>query len=197
MKFLRAYIEDKIEINDEEWERVASLFSKKVYDKGAEIFTAGEIHENIYYVSEGIFRMYMIDTEGKDITWGLNYHQDGEVLDPFSADYISYLTQRESDIFCEALCDSVVYTVEFSELDRLYESDLKWMKLGKIISDSQIVTLIERTKMMSRLTAKEKYLLMQKIAPIYEELLPDYQFASVLGIAPQSLSRIKKEMKSV
>jgi hypothetical protein len=69
------------------------------------------------------------------------------------------------------------------------------MKLGKIISDSQIVTLIERTKMMSRLTAKEKYLLMQNVAPMYERVLPDYQFATVLGITPQSLSRIKREMK--
>ena len=195
MKFLRAYIEEKIEINDDEWERVASLFTKKVYAKGTEIFSAGEIHENIYYVSEGIFRMYMIDTEGKDIIWGLNYHQQDEVLDPFSADYVSYLTQRESDIFCEALCDCVVYVVKFEDLDRLYESGLKWMKLGKIISDSQIVTLIERTKMMSRLTSKEKYLLMQNVAPMYERVLPDYQFATVLGITPQSLSRIKREMK--
>jgi CRP-like cAMP-binding protein len=192
MKFLRAYIEEKIEINDDEWERVVSLFTKKVYAKGTEIFSAGEIHENIYYVSEGIFRMYMIDTEGKDITWGLNYHQKDEVLDPFSADYVSYLTQSESDIFCEALCDCVVYTVKFNELDRLYESGLKWMKLGKIISDSQIVTLIERTKMMSRLTAKEKYLLMKNVAPMYERILPDYQYATVLCITPQSLSRIKR-----
>jgi len=36
---------------------------------------------------------------------------------------------------------------------------------------------------------------MKKIAPVYEEVLPDYQFATVLGIAPQSLSRIKKEFK--
>ena len=197
MEFLRAYIEDKIEINDEEWERVASLFRKKVYAKGTEIFRAGEIHKHIYYVSEGIFRMYMIDTEGKDITWALNYHQENEVMDPFAADYVSFLTQQESDIFCEALCDSVVYIVKFKDLDRLYESGLKWMKLGKIISDSQIVTLIERTKMMSRLTAKEKYLLMQNVAPMYEKVLPNYQFATVLGITPQSLSRIKREMKEI
>ena len=195
MEFLRQYIEDKIEIDDEEWERVASLFSKKVYVKGEEIFSAGEVHENIYYVSEGILRMYMIDTEGKDITWALNYHKDGQVLDPFSADYVSYLSQRESDIFCEALCDSVVYISTFNALDRLYESGLKWMRLGKNISDTQIVTLVERTKMMHRLTAKEKYLLMQNVAPMYEKVLPDYQFATVLGITPQSLSRIKKEMK--
>lgn len=32
---------------------------------------------------------------------------------------------------------------------------------------------------------------MKKIAPIYEEMLPDYQYATVLGITAQSLNRIK------
>ena len=195
MKFLKQYIKDKIEINDEEWEKIASLFTKKTYAKGEEIFSAGEIHKKVYYVSEGILRMYMIDTEGKDITWSLNYHKDNQVLDPFSGDFVSYLSKKESDLFCETLCDTVLYISDFKALDTLYESSLKWMKLGKIISDTQIVTLVERTKMMHRLTAKEKYLLMQKVAPIYEKVLPDYQFATVLGITPQSLSRIKKDMK--
>jgi len=56
----------------------------------------------------------------------------------------------------------------------------------------QLVTIYQRMKMMNRLTAKEKYELMKEIAPIYEEVLPDYQFTTVLGIAPQSLSRIKR-----
>jgi len=196
MKFLRKYIEDKIEINNEEWKRVSSLFTKKVYLKGEELFSAGKVHKKVYYVSEGILRMYMIDTQGKDITWGLNYHKDGKALDHFSGDYVSYLGKKESDLFCEALCDTVVYIVDFETLNTLYESDLKWMRLGKIITDIQIVTLAERTKMMHRLIAKEKYLLMQNIAPIYEKILPDYQFATVLGITPQSLSRIKKQMKT-
>ena len=67
---------------------------------------------------------------------------------------------------------------------------------SQIISDSQLITLIERTKMMSRLTAKEKYLLIQNVAPVFERVLPDYQYATVLGITPQSLSRIKREMKA-
>jgi len=89
----------------------------------------------------------------------------------------------------------VVYRADFSELNRLFESSFKWMKLGKGIFEEQVVLLMERKKMMKNLTAKERYLVMQKVAPIYEELLPDYQFASVLGIAPQSLSRIKREMR--
>ena len=195
MKFLKQYIEEKIDIDDVEWEQVASLFTKKTYMQGEEVYTAGEVNNHLYYVAKGVLRMYMIDTEGKEITWALNYHKDGVVFDPFSGDYASYLTQKESDFFCEAMSDSVVYITDFSKLDMLYESALKWMKLGKIISDTHLVVVLERIKMMKSLTAKEKYILIKNVAPVYEQELADYQFASVLGIAPQSLSRIKREMK--
>ena len=65
------------------------------------------------------------------------------------------------------------------------------MSLAKKISDYQLVTVIQRVQMMKRLSAKEKYQLIKEIAPIYEKVLPDYQFATMLGITPQSLSRIK------
>ena len=191
MKFLRQYIEAMIEIDDNEWNKVTSLFTKKEYAKGEEIFSAGEVCQNIYYLSSGVLRMYSISTEGKDLTWSVNYHKNDYQLDPFSGDYVSYLTQNESTFFIQTLADCTVYVASFSELDKLYESDIKWMILAKKISDNQLVTLVQRIEMMKRLTAKEKYFLMKKIAPIYEEVLPDYQFATVLGITPQSLSRIK------
>ena len=191
MDYLRAYIEDKIDIDEDDWQKITSLFVRKEYVKGEEIFSAGEICQKVYYVSSGVTRMYMIDTEGKDLTFAVNYNKNSYRLDPFAGDYISYLTKTESDLFCEALCDCVIYEADFSKLDKLYASELKWMTLAKAITDNQLVTIYQRMKMMNRLTAKEKYERMKEIAPIYEEVLPDYQFATVLGIAPQSLSRIK------
>jgi CRP-like cAMP-binding protein len=191
MDYLKAYIEDKIDINEDDWAKVVALFTKKEYIQGEEIFRAGEVCQKLYYISSGVGRMYSINTEGKDLTWALNYNKEGYQLDPFSGDYVSYLTQTESAIFCEALSECTVYEADFAALDTLYESDLKWMTLAKKISDTQLVTIVQRMQMMNRLTAKEKYELMKVIAPIYEEVLPDYQFATVLGIAPQSLSRIK------
>jgi len=191
MKFLRQYIEAMIEIDDNDWQKVTTLFTKKEYAKGQELFSAGEVCQNIYYLSSGVLRMYSISTEGKDLTWAVNYHKDDYSLDPFSGDYVSYLSQNESSFFIEALSDCTVYVADFLQLDALYESEMKWMTLAKRISDNQLITLVQRMEMMKRLTAKEKYLLMKQIAPIYEEVLPDYQYATVLGITPQSLSRIK------
>ena len=44
---------------------------------------------------------------------------------------------------------------------------------------------------------EKKYILIKNDASVYEQELADYQLATVLGIAPQSLSRIKREMKDV
>ena len=192
MRYLRDYIEAQISINEEEWQTISQFFTKKSYKKGDELFSAGDICQNLFYLSSGVLRMYSISTEGKDLTWAVNYNKQAYQLDPFSGDYISYLTQNESNFFIEALEDSTVYKANFSELDLFYQSDIKWMTLAKKISDLQLVTLVQRVEMMKRLTAKEKYELMKEVAPIYEEVLPDYQYATVLGITPQSLSRIKK-----
>ena len=195
MKFLRQFIEDKIEIDDEEWKIASLLFTKKVYTQGEEIFSAGEVHDKLYYVSDGMIRMYSIDEKGKETTFGICYHQDEQVINPFSGDYISFLTQKESAFFGEVLCDTIVYIADFNALEKFYETGFKWMKLGKSISDEQLISVVENVRMMRNLSAKEKYLLLKELAPMYEEILPDYQFASVLGIAPQSLSRMKREMR--
>jgi len=194
MKFLRQYIESIADISDNEWELVTTLFTKKVYAKGEEVFSAGEVCEKLCYVSSGVLRVYSISTEGKDLTWMLNYNKDGKNLDPFSGDMVSYLTQKESNFFAEALEDTIVYETSFAQLDKLYASSLKWMTLSRDILNLQLITIAERSQMLQRLTAKEKYLLMKEIAPIYEELLPDYQYATVLGVTPQSLSRIKRDL---
>ncbi|MCB4780984.1 MAG: Crp/Fnr family transcriptional regulator [Sulfurovum sp.] len=191
MQFLRQYIESMIEIDDDEWQMVQALFTKKEYKKGEELFCAGEICQELLYVSSGALRVYSITTEGKELTWMVSYQKDGYQLDPFSGDYVSFLTQEESTFFIEALEDSTIYRANWLELNKIYESDIKWMSLAKKISDAQLITIAQRSRMMNRLTAKEKYQLMKKIAPIYEEMLPDYQYATVLGITPQSLSRIK------
>ena len=194
MNFLRAYIEEKITIDDNDWQKVEALFTKVEYNKGQEICSAGEVCQNLYYISNGSARSYSIDLEGKDSTWAVHYRKNDYTLDPFAGDYISYLTQSESQFFCEALEDSTVYVADFSALDRLYESELKWMTLARKIADMQLITIVQRMQMLNPLDATAKYKLLKEIAPVYEEVLSNAQFASVLGIAPQSLSRVKREL---
>ncbi|RUM65750.1 MAG: hypothetical protein DSZ05_05495 [Sulfurospirillum sp.] len=90
--------------------------------------------------------------------------------------------------------DCIIYEAKLSQIDALYASDIKWMSLGKKISDEYIVKIGQNAQMLRQLTAKEKYILMKEIEPLYEEVLADYQYATLLGITAQSLSRIKRDL---
>ena len=195
MTYLRTYVEDKITINDKQWEEFFSLFRKKIYKKGEDLLTAGEMNSKFFYISSGIVRTYSINTLGNDTTWSLHVNYDKNLITPFAGDFSNHHLGEASDIFAEALCECVVYEADFIELNKLFESSFLWMKLGKKTFEDQVALITKSVKMFKNLTAKERYLLLKEIAPIYEEILPNYQFATVIGIAPQSLSRIKQALK--
>ena len=196
MNYLRTYVEDKITIDDKQWKEFSSLFCKKIYKEGEDLLIAGKMNSKFFYISAGMVRTYSISTLGSDTTWALHLNKDKDILNPFAGDFSSHHLGEVSDLFSEALCACVVYEADFFELNRLFESSFLWMKLGKKIFEDQVSLMTKSIKILKNLTAKERYILYKEIAPIYEEVLPDYQFATVLGIAPQSLSRIKKELKT-
>jgi len=194
MNYLRTYVEDKITINDEQWEAFFSLFRKKIYKEGEHLLIAGEMNSKFFYISSGMVRAYSINSSGEDTTWALHLNTDKYLVNPFAGDFSNYHLGQVSDIFDEALCDCIVYEADFFALNKLFESSLLWMKLGKKIFEEQVALITRSFKMLKNLTAKESYLLLREMAPSYEEILTNYQFANVIGIAPQSLSRIKKEL---
>jgi CRP-like cAMP-binding protein len=190
MKKLRAYSEPMIQLNDEEWRESTKFYTLHTFQKGESIRTAGEVCNQAYYLSKGAVRSYMITDEGKEKTLMVHVNKKDAFLDPFFGDFISYITQTEGEFFCEALEPCEVYITDYKNIENLYNSDIRWMRVGKLLAEEQLVKLVERKK-WSTLDATKRYEYIQKNKPLYEELLPDYQLASLLNITPQSLSRIK------
>ncbi|WP_428737343.1 Crp/Fnr family transcriptional regulator [Sulfurimonas sp.] len=192
MKFFKQYVESFLELSDEEWQYISSLYAPKYFKKGEIIFFAGNVCTKSYYLSDGQVRSYGIDSQGKEFTWSVHINDKNNKFSPFLGDLLSLLTQQESDIFFEALNDCTVYIAEYSKIEELYTSDIKWMQLAKEVAESHFVYFTQYNRMLKRLDAKERYLAIKSSFPIFEEILPDYQLASLLDITPQSLSRIKK-----
>jgi len=195
MNFFRTYASSFIDISDQEWDMISSFYTLKQYKKGEHIVNAGKVCDKSYYLSSGVARSYGIDSKGKEFTWMLHINIKEETSHPFLGDYISHITQEESDIFCDAVTDCKIYIADYTKIESLYKSDFKWMTLGKKVAESNLVAMVNYRKMIRRLDAKERYKAIQSFAPLYENFLTDYQFASLLNITPQSFSRIKKEIK--
>lgn len=194
MNYFRQYIESFLKISDNEWEYINTLYTEKHFKKGEVVFCAGDVCINSYYLSSGRVRSYGIDSKGKEFTWSVHVNESKNKINPFLGDLVSILTGQESDISFEALSDCIVYVANYSKIEELYMRDIKWMKLAKEVAESHFIHFTQYNRMLKRLDAKERYLTIKSFMPIYEEILPDYQLASLLDITPQSLSRIKKDL---
>lgn len=154
--------------------------------KRGELLTrAGEVAEQVGFVVKGLFRKLHVTPRGKAVVRG--FGGPGAIVGA----YVSLLTGTPSYLSVEALCDSELFTLPWSELDALYARHTCFQTIGRRLAE---VTLLEREARahdLLTLTASERY---ARFLETHQALLPelrDYDIASYLGITPVSLSRLR------
>ena len=192
MNNLKEHIKKIININEEEWNEIVKIFTLKEFKKGENIYNLGDKANLFYYLSSGIARTYYINEKYKEITTSVHKNIKNSLLDSFLNDYISYVKGETSKIYCEAIEDCNVYIASYDDLEKLYETNIKYMKFAKFSSDQAIIKMAD-VSIFNNMSATDKYNYLKQHKAFYEEILPDYHLATVLGITPQSLSRLKKD----
>ena len=192
MNNLKEYTKKFIDINEEEWDKILKLFRVKAFKKGENIYKIGDSTNLFYYLSSGTARSYYINESYKEITLFVYKNFKNSLVDSFLNDYIRYLKNEDSKLSCEAITDCKVYIASYEDLEKLYETNIKYMKLAKLSSDQALIKVADLS-IYHNMSASEKYNYLKENKAFYEEVLHDYQLATVLGITPQSLSRLKKD----
>lgn len=158
--------------------------------KAGELFPKiGNEDHQVAYVVEGVFRVYSIDPQGKENTIRL----------PAEGDFTMYLEEYKLfsphlDYRWEAVTDAMMLTWDRADLDYLVKKIPNWYFLTLKILQTMVLRLaIERGEMFND-DATTRY---KKFAERYPHVIsrvPLRLVASYLGIAPQSLSRIRHQM---
>ncbi len=188
MDELKKFLIDLIQLTESEWDILSCKLIRKEYNANTTIIHEGRIVDSIYFIENGLLRTYYL-LNGKEIN--TYFACDGQ----FITSYSSFISQTPSLEYLETIENSVVYSISFSTMADLYMLDSKFEKLGRLIAEKNYLCVIERTRKMQTLTAKQKYLDFTKS---YDKKIvqrvPQHQIASYLGIAPESLSRVRKQI---
>lgn len=153
------------------------------------IVREGRKNTNFYFIKEGIWRAYYIK-DGIDTTiW---FATEGEVA--FSI--WGYANNASSHITIEAMCNSIVYYISGEELDKLYASSIGLANFGRRLMERQLLDIENWLISAGSPKAKERYLTLIKETPELVQYVPQKYIASYLWITPQSLSRIRADLKS-
>jgi CRP/FNR family transcriptional regulator, anaerobic regulatory protein len=193
----KEFIQKHIKFNMVEWKILESKLSVKHFKKSQTIFYQGDICSEICFINSGLVRAYVLDEDGKDFTWGIFFNDDNSIVtNLFVVDYESFLHQKPTEMYIEALEDTELITVSYKDVQFLYNNFKKWERFGRLMTEAAYSYLHKQTIQRQTKSANERFELFMQDTPFLLDKVPQYHIASFLGITPQHLSRLKKEYKN-
>jgi len=112
----------------------------------------------------------------------------------FFGDYMSFLTQTQTNIFTKAIETTEVFSISYTQLNKLYESSSIGVNIGRIASEALYIEKQTQQIDLLTLTAEERYLKLLERQPEIIQRTPQKIIASYLGVTPESFSRIRKKL---
>ncbi len=112
----------------------------------------------------------------------------------FITDYESFISQAPSKLHIQAIEKGEIVLLDYKGLMTLYESSFYWNKFGRLISEQIFLNSKRRTEGLLFNSPKERYLSLISNQPDFFQKYSLKHIASYLGITPQSLSRIRKQL---
>lgn len=178
-----------------EMQTLQDYLATRKFRAGEKILTSGSICKNITYLVSGSARTYFINHEGQEYTWNFHFNDSDSRFDNyFLLDYNSFLTQIPTHFTIEAIDDAEVIMLSFENLQHLQTTSVKYANLNSRMSEMAYQNVHKRAFSLLTLSARERYLQLLREEPYLLNKFKHYLIASYMGIAPQSLSRLKSEV---
>jgi len=187
---LQKHIKRKVTLTDEEFITCTKFFNQKTIRKHQFLLNEGDVCKHIVFVNSGCLREYKIDNKGAE------HIIQFAIADWWVSDLNSFLSGLPATYNIDALQDSEVLLLEKSSREELLSTCPKMERFFRMLLESNYVATHQRVAGSLSESAEERYLTFIKTYPKLIEQVPQNQIASYLGITPQSLSRIRKELTS-
>ncbi len=184
----RKHIEKRTHLSDADFEVVKTYFVPKKFRKKQFLLHEGDVCRHIGFVNSGCLREYTIDNKGTE------HIIQFAIEDWWVSDLNSFLSGEPAEFNIDALQDSEILLLEKSARHNLLNECPKMERFFRILIESNHVANHKRIANSLSASAEERYLKFIKTYPELFEQIPQNHIASYLGITPQSLSRIRKEL---
>ena len=185
---LKKHINSRVPLTDEEFNICTKFFISKKLKKHQFLSNEGDVCKYVGFINSGCLREYSIDNKG------VEHIIQFAIEDWWVSDLHSFLSGLPATFNIDALQDSEVLLIEKSAREELLNSCPKMERFFRLLIESNHVATQQRIADSLSTSAEERYLKFIKTYPKLFEQVPQNHIASYLGITPQSLSRIRKEL---
>lgn len=185
---LLAHIQDKVEITDDQKLQVQTFFTPKKLRKKQYLLQEGDLCKCLSFVSKGLLKSYFLDEKG-------NEHINMFAFEGWwISDFNSFVHQEKSVLNIDAVEETEVLMITLEDYEKMMLQVPVMDRYFRILYQNSLVTKDHRLIVSNSYTAEEKYLqLAQKNLEMIKRI-PHNLIASYLGLAPETISRIRKKI---
>lgn len=171
-----------------ERDELRSMMHERTIRRRQYILQEGDVCKAYTYVVSGCFRMFGVDQKGTENN--LQFAPENNWI----ADIGSFFSEKPSKLFIEAIEPSLVLQIEKKDLLHLYINHHKFDRYFRVIIENKYVELQNRVLQNISSTAEERYTAFIEQYPNLSNRLPSTQIAAYLGVTPEFLSKVRKNI---
>lgn len=167
-------------------DKITSLFKETELKKGEYFTKSGQFCEKLSFVRSGFIRVFA-NANDKEITQWIS------TKDSFITDLYSFTFKHRAKWNIQALTDCELYTIDKKNYTHLNNLVPNWPEIEKQFIAGCFVQLEDRVFSHLSLSAEERY---DKLFDSSKELfnqVPSQYLASMLGMSPETFSRIRNK----
>ena len=184
---LPLHIKNQVNLSPSEEKDIGKLFHRKELTKGTMLFQQGEFCKHVWFIETGMARYYYVSDSGREITsW---FFTDNQFLTSMDSFYVHQPTEKN----CVLLEDSVIYSLDESELEEILE---KSHAMSVFLFRAMYWAIKKHTEFLFTIrfrTAQERYeILLSRYPHIFQRAQLNH-IASYLDISPETLSRLRAQ----
>jgi signal-transduction protein with cAMP-binding, CBS, and nucleotidyltransferase domain len=154
------------------------------YKKGGLIIDANRIGDKSYFILEGLTRTYSLK-DGKEV---IEYFSS---KNEWANSPRSWRTGKPDIYYADAIEDTSALCIKAEDMHFLFNNFPELDRYGRLSMITLLDHLIERIRSFRFTTASEKYLHFKNTYPTIYHRIPLGMVASYLGIAQETLSRLR------
>lgn len=183
-----SHVNDKVQLTNEEQELIKTFFSPKKLRKKQYLLQEGDVCKYMAFVEKGLLRSYNVDDKGYEHM--IQFAWDGWWI----SDTYSFLSQEPSAYNIDAIEDAELLLMSLSHFEDMTLKVPKMERYFRILFQKNIISKERRLINSISYSAEEKYINLSGARPDLIQRIPQNLIASYLGITPETLSRIRKNL---
>jgi CRP/FNR family transcriptional regulator, anaerobic regulatory protein len=182
------YLTNKAGLLETELPLLPYLPASRLYKKGEYLLKPGDYCTKIFFIEKGLAKQYAIDADGKEHI--IHFAPENWIVSDRSSAYF----KQPTEYFIEALEDTEAYIMTEEFINAASEISKSYRDFNHRSLHNHVRAMQKRINQLLGDTAEKRYTEFIKTYPNLYLRVPQRMIASYLGITPEGLSRVRKEL---